>query len=82
MSAALIAGTLALGLVFGFVLQRGGFCGSALLSTAVLERDAPRVRHDVAIGLSVEESNLCALFDGIDASVNRAVILTQLSCCP
>jgi uncharacterized protein len=34
-----IGGTLLLGLVFGVVLQRGRFCGAALLSSVVLERD-------------------------------------------
>jgi uncharacterized membrane protein YedE/YeeE len=33
-----LLGPLALGLAFGFVLQRGGFCGAALLSSAVLYR--------------------------------------------
>ncbi len=40
MTAAGIAGALLLGLAFGFTLQRGSFCGSSLLSTVVLHRDA------------------------------------------
>ncbi len=34
-----IAGVCVLGLAFGFVLQRGGFCGSALLSRTILDKD-------------------------------------------
>ncbi len=35
----IVTSGLILGLVFGVVLQRGSFCGSSLLSTAVLHRD-------------------------------------------
>ena len=35
----IIIGAIALGLVFGFTLQRGNFCGSSLLSSVVLFRD-------------------------------------------
>jgi uncharacterized membrane protein YedE/YeeE len=38
-SAVGIALTLALGSAFGFALQRGGFCGAAMLSTVVLYKD-------------------------------------------
>jgi hypothetical protein len=45
-----VAWAWAIGLVFGFALQRGGFCGSAMLSTVVLYRDT---RGLVAILLSI-----------------------------
>ncbi len=50
-----VALTIALGLVFGFVLQRGGFCGSALLSSAWLYRDR---RGLLAIGFAIAVSML------------------------
>ena len=34
-----LAGAVLLGIAFGIALQRGGFCGSSLLSTVVLHRD-------------------------------------------
>lgn len=34
-----LAGASGIGIMLGFVLQRGGFCGSALLSSVILERD-------------------------------------------
>jgi uncharacterized membrane protein YedE/YeeE len=34
-----VVGACVLGIIFGFVLQRGGFCGSSLLSTVILFKD-------------------------------------------
>ncbi|MFH1468033.1 MAG: YeeE/YedE thiosulfate transporter family protein [Pseudomonadota bacterium] len=45
-----VASTIALGLALGVVLQRGGFCGSALLSTFALDRDA---RGLIGIGFAI-----------------------------
>jgi uncharacterized membrane protein YedE/YeeE len=36
----ILASALGIGILLGFVLQRGGFCGSSLLSSVVLEKDA------------------------------------------
>ncbi len=46
---------LAIGLCFGFVIQRGGFCGAALLSSVVLERTG---RGLAAVGVAILTSML------------------------